>query len=620
MAGRHRFAFALLALIALVFFAEALVRQEVPLIRDHFDYFQPLRWFTAQELSAGRLPLWNPWSASGEPWLANPQTGVFYPPAWLFLALRFETAYVLFLAGHLILLGWSAYLLFSRSVSRGAALVGATALMLSGPVMSVVDVSNNLATMAWIPLALWCAAEGAWRRGAFALALAFLGGEPFFAALGAAACACVAVFAGPGDRASRVGRLVLCAVAAFGISAIQLLPFLEMLRGSDRAAGIGESEVLLHSVAAGDWVRLVIPPRPGDWIDSALGQRFIPVVYLGMSVALLAILGIVATIRRRETRVWIAVMAAAAVVASGPGFVAHLPLTPFRYPARLLPFVALAAAALAAIGWNRIRPDRRWADLLLVAVMVIDLGPRVRPLLRSGPFDPHPVPWDAAIGARSKLVRMGEMNVYHRPAWIAGYLNLYDRRFDAFTAAPVISETYLSRYEEAMRSPSREAFASLGIEYVVTNLNLPAPFIPVAENPAAVIFRNPDVLPMAACFSQAPLRIRRVRWSVDTRSASIVVDAPRAGIVVLRQQAAPGWRVAVDGKEARPLIVDGMFRAVDVSEGRHEIVWEYHPPSLRAGVVTTLGALLFLFLSLFVKPSAEVSSAKDFSSIASDDE
>ncbi len=63
--------------------------------------------------------------------------------------------------------------------------LGAAALMFSGPVLSLLDVSNNLATFAWIPLALWCAEEGAWRRGGAVLALAFLAGEPFFAAVAA---------------------------------------------------------------------------------------------------------------------------------------------------------------------------------------------------------------------------------------------------------------------------------------------------------------------------------------------------------------------------------------------------------------------------------------------------
>src|SRR5690348_4184114 len=144
-----RLAFLIIAACALLLFAKPLLTNQLPSFRDHFDYFQPLRWFTADELRHGRLPLWNSYSASVEPWLANPQTAVFYPPAWIFLALPFTAAYNLFLAWHLMLLGCGALLLFRRFASSGAALAAALALMFCGPTMSLLDVNNNLATFAW---------------------------------------------------------------------------------------------------------------------------------------------------------------------------------------------------------------------------------------------------------------------------------------------------------------------------------------------------------------------------------------------------------------------------------------------------------------------------------------
>src|SRR5579859_5440537 len=180
------FSLALLAVIALLLFAKPLLRYEVLTLRDHSDYFQPLRFFTADEVRRGHLPLWNPYNASGEPWLANPQTGVFYPPAWIFLVIPFPTAYTLFLAFHIALLGCGSFLLFRRIASNNAALIAALSLMLCGPAMSLLDISNTLATFAWIPLVLWCAlAVAPPGLSAFVIAMSFLAGEPFFAALGA---------------------------------------------------------------------------------------------------------------------------------------------------------------------------------------------------------------------------------------------------------------------------------------------------------------------------------------------------------------------------------------------------------------------------------------------------
>ena len=148
----RRAAFAVVALLAVAMFARPLVRGEVLIFRDHSDYFQPLRFFTAEELRHFRLPLWNPYNASGEPWLANPQTAVFYPPSWIFLIAPFATAYVLFLLLHVALLGFGGYLLFTRLASHRAALLGAVMLMFCGPSLSLLDVSNNLTTFAWLPL------------------------------------------------------------------------------------------------------------------------------------------------------------------------------------------------------------------------------------------------------------------------------------------------------------------------------------------------------------------------------------------------------------------------------------------------------------------------------------
>nr|MDP9360860.1 hypothetical protein [Acidobacteriota bacterium] len=219
----RRSAFAAITLVALVVFARPLLRNEVFSFRDHGDYFQPLRWFTATELRHGRLPLWNAYSASGEPWLANPQTGVFYPPTWLFLVLPFATAYTLYLLLHVVLLGCGAYLLFARLTRPGgAALAAALALTFCGPSMSLLDVSNNLTTFAWIPLIVWCALAGvSARASAVAIAMSFLAGEPFFAAVGAL------LFAVARRRGAR--DLIDVALTSFALSSIQLLPFLSMV-------------------------------------------------------------------------------------------------------------------------------------------------------------------------------------------------------------------------------------------------------------------------------------------------------------------------------------------------------------------------------------------------------
>lgn len=659
---RHRFALAILALLVTVLFAPAIVQRQVFNFRDHADYFQPLRYYTSIHLRSFLLPYWNPYSASGEAWLANPQTGAFYPPTWLFTVLPFDTAYMLYLAVHLLLLGWGTYLLIGRRVSPGAALVGAAALTFCGPVMSLVDISNNLCSFAWVPLVIWCAVTGAsWRTSSVVLAMTFLAGEPFFAAI-AAIIYSIVVVAGEARPRAAGKQIALTAAAAFGISAIQLLPFLELLRGSDRAARLPTDQIFRESMPLLDWLRIVVPPhfRSGAF-DASLSQHFIAVVYVGIPVVVLAAIGVLAG---RTSRLAVAtssdgahaqrpasrfitasliLLAFSMIVAAGNqlplsgAIFARLPLTLFRYPSRVVPFGALAIAALAALGWERIRPNRRWADLLLVLIIVADLLPRERPLFDMAPFNTEIVPYSASIGRLAKIIRMSARPITNRSSWIAGYLNLYQRRYDAATAAPVANDRYLRLHDAALRGGRRELVDLIGAGFILSDRPIAA--LPAVASFASVkVYLNRGVPPMGTFWSRAssfdsadaalrasidrpdratlfvtppvdsrfakaqPLVSSASLLELDARHARLVVEAPSPGFVMLTQQDAPAWRVYVDGAEKKKLLASGVFRAVEVSKGRHEVVWRYRSASLLAGSLMTAVTSLALLLSKFVKP------------------
>lgn len=581
---RASHAFLLLALVALLAFTKPLLKYEVPILRDHFDYFQPLRWYTAQELRHGRLPLWNAYSASGEPWLANPQTAIFYPPAWLFVALPFATAYTLFLALHVMLAGSGAFLLFNRFASQGAALAAALALMFCGPVMSLLDINNNLASFAWIPLVLWCAvAKIRPQFSALVIAMSFLAGEPFFAAVGALAFALI-----------RRRDTINVALTSIGFCAVQLFPFLEYVRDSDRAAGLPRQQLLRDSMPLRDWLGLLSP------IDLGATQHFIPVVYVGLVTVVLAVIGLAARRAPLAARWCAAIILLCVLIAAGAYFaptaalLTHLPVAIFRYPARVVPLAALAICTLAAMGIDRaVRP--RWIPLV-AALMCADVLLRTLPLLASAPFDPHPVPYDRAVGRDAKIIRVGleQAKDIDGRAWIAGYLNLYDRRFDAWTAAPLASAAYTRAYEAAMSPPRMDRINAMSCGYVLT-----------APTGKVMVRRNLRALPMSI-LRAADGRMAPATWLAFTSSAMYVgVDAPFDATLIVTQQFAPGWRATIDGEDAETFR-DGVFRALRVKRGHHEIAWRYRPLSLIVGACVTLLALLRLLLSMiFVKSSRQ---------------
>jgi len=578
----RRFAAALLVALALALVARPLLQREVFTFRDHTDYFQPLRWFTATSLKAGHLPLWNPYSASGEPWLANPQTAVFYPPAWLFLVLPFEAAYMLYLALHLALLGCGALLLFARRASLGAALIGAVALTFCGPVLSLLDVQNNLTTFAWLPLVIWCAASRApatW--SAAAIAMSFLAGEPFFAAVGALIFAIVALASSPPGDARRVpaGRrdagatLLDVGAQSFALAGVQLVPFLAMLRGSDRV-GAGAAD-LRDAMPLRDWLRVAVPPSltPNGY-DPALGQHFIPIVYVGVITCALAAIGLAVAWRRVGP--WLALLAAAMLFA-------HLSLPLVRYPARLVPFGALAIAAIAAEGWDVLaRVVRfRWIAIVVALAIFAELIAFARPLLVTAPIAWHrQVPYSLTFGRDAKIVRLGDpaLVALNRRAWVGGYLNLYERRFDTWTAAPLVARSYQQLYERAMRDPSTRLFDTMSAGYVL------AP-----RGRDVVAFRNRAALPLAYAGNAVPSLL-----AFGTTFVHAVVALPSPSTFIVTQQRAPGWSVDVDGHRATP--EGGDFLAVQLPLGKHDVVWRYRSMPLLIGALLTLVALARMLL------------------------
>ena len=627
--GRRRaeyaIAMAVIVADALVVFAPPLAKQEIFTFRDHADYFTPMRLFTALHLRAGRLPLWNPYNGSGEQWLANPQTGIFYPPTWLMAFIPFSTSYVLYLFLHSLILGTGAWALFRRSAGMPAALVGSVALMFSGPVLSLLDVQNNFTTFAWLPWIIWSAlrdrericgngapaapessgtgqSTGATRGGAsflprlsaVFLALAFLAGEPFFAAVAAMVYAVVV-------RKART--IAVAAAGSAALCAVQLLPFLDMLVGSDRFGGFVGADILRDSMRAGDWLRCIAPPR---LVPAGMrAEQFVLVPYMGVVVVLLAIAGIVVLIRAGEYRrvtSWGLLAAVAALMATGPHWIASLPLTVFRYPSRCMPFVALAAVAFAVAGWDRLRRGSAIVDAVLIIAIVADLVIAARPLLATAPLERARLAYPAFIGRNTKILQIyGNEPLLSggRAAWLSGYLNLYDRRFEASTPAPLAPRAYTRVWTAAQSN--LQLLRLMGIGYVLASSEMPPPFELVTRVGGVLTYRVPSPFPLAYLRTASGKIDVPQALSLDASRARVRIASATGGLLVLTQNDVRGWRVSVDGRPAEKKLDLGTFRSVDVPPGTHEITWVYRPVSLPAGAFLTLVALFWLAFGVRVE-------------------
>ncbi|HSR32611.1 MAG TPA: YfhO family protein [Anaerolineae bacterium] len=336
---------------------------------DFTDQFYAFRSFMADELWSGRLPLWNPFTFSGAPFLADIQSAVYYPIGLLvallagkgglpLIAVEIEVILHFFLASFFVYL-FVKHLTGSRLAGLASGIIYAYGSYLTSyPKLQMAILEGQT----WVPLALLVIhlaaeeeARGRPRRSAGWLALAGIA-LGFSALAGHAQTFLLAIYTVLGylvfvffpiwrgaDRQGKVRLVVrglILPLVALGLASAQLLPSYEYMQLSTRAQ-------LSYNRAGGgflfsDLLALVLP-----------GLR---VIYVGILPLVLAILGLVLK-RRRETIFWGFVAFLALLLSLGrrtflyailyylaPGF------NLFQGQERSLQIFSLAVAILAGYG------------------------------------------------------------------------------------------------------------------------------------------------------------------------------------------------------------------------------------------------------------------------------
>ena len=129
------------------------------------------------------------------------------------------------------------------------------------------------------------------------------------------------------------------------------------------------------------------------------------------------------------------------------------------------------------------------------------------------------------------------------------------------------------------------------MRYYIAGPNYVPPGMPVVlRTPRATVVRDDKALPLARV--NRPGRTDAAKIVVRDPDR-VVIDTPAgpAGRLVLADPPYPGWSVSVDGKAAPAREQDGLFRAVDLPAGRHQVEWRFEPRSVRFGLYLSLATL-----------------------------
>jgi len=346
-------------------------------------------WGAEQWKATGHLPLWDPERLGGVVVVAG-FGDLFYPSTWLRFVFPTSFAIDLGFAIHYVLAGFFCFLLLRMlAISWTGSVVGGTAYQLTGVVVSYASPGHDgkLFVTALFPLMLIGLVLGIRRRRleghailALAVGLALLSPQyqtTQYALLASGVFALYLAFGEPEDLTpvqgvAGIGGAALAVALGFGLSMIQVLPFLHYIPYSPRAGLNGWAWSTSYSTP---WIHV-----PEFFLSGFTGQSFngdywgpnglkLHSEYLGLPVIALAGLGF-GTTRKRLMR-WVlglGILFLLVSLGSGtPFYRLWWSLVPYvnktRAPGIAFYQVGFAVAVLAALGAERLErgEGKSWA-------------------------------------------------------------------------------------------------------------------------------------------------------------------------------------------------------------------------------------------------------------------
>jgi hypothetical protein len=435
--------------------------------------------------------------------------------------------------------------------------------------------------------------------------------------------------------------LAVLGLLTAGLTAVQTLPTLELVRAGGRTAGVPFIDAIESAVHVKDLPGLMEP----DYSDAIPFESWERSAYAGVLLPLLVPFAFLNR-RRRRAAVFFALLAISALaVASGglPYRLHYLLLPMFRLPGRLMAFWTIAIVILGALGLEWIAERVRVRSVLAAALLLAAIGTTadtyfyarrfIEPRPASGRFVQQ-LPVSVTPGGRMlsvcerrvhalELVALGTPTVDgYNPYFIAGMARFAsqvrgERPKPLYISFPRIGESetlpdlsllnLMNVTEVLMCAPASADGQQNSTEGRPEGRPLrvgEGPLRVIAEAGGVVAYHNPQ-----AAGRVVPLGDEGPRCPAETSSASgngaafaagvyrgdrfdggvrVNVVMPRAGPLLLSEPYYPARRASVDGVDVPITPVFDALSAVCVGAGAHTIELRYDASRIELGAALTL--------------------------------
>lgn len=373
----HLLAMLWLADVACAVFWRVVLRGEVLYYGDIMLYFHPALAFEHRWLSQEILPLWNPHTLFGQPFVGNPQEWLLYPSTLLVAWLGAERA----ISWGAVIHQWLAGLgMYAFTLRRGyqfrQAVAAGTLWMLCGAVVLRSQHVGIMQTLAWYGWSFW-AVEGLLQKAnpsraialATVLALASLAGSPqMFHTLLLVLLAWIAYrWRDVEERRGVLGWGASTGVIALLIGGAHWIPLMEFLRYTDRDR-LPLTESAGYTMHPDHLLLFLAPDLLGlPWrANYALNMFYWEIAFFVGTVPLLTVL---AGWRRAQAdeRFWKWAIILSLWLATGPygglyWLAYHLVpgMQGFRVPLRWAAVTDFALCLWSVSAFERVQMDKRW--------------------------------------------------------------------------------------------------------------------------------------------------------------------------------------------------------------------------------------------------------------------